>query len=168
MTVARARLLVAAVLFFGWLCWLGYLAAYKTRPVVVSRSQAMAATRFVVGEVRIEPDTGALSKEVTVKQDLHPVGDPMPGTIRVTNLEQAEIAGGGTRFEDRKDYLLLLTPMPGGNGAVFELTRPPGRVYRRPPSNDKQIEKRVEPGRPYAYRWDNEDVRRQVEELKPK
>jgi hypothetical protein len=164
MTVTRARLLVAAVLFFGWLGWLGYLAAYKTRPVVVSRSQVMAASRFVVGKVKIEPDTGALSKEVTVETDLHPVGTPLTGTIKVMNLEQAEIAGGGTRFEDGKEYLLLLTPLAGGNDAVFELTRPPGRTYRPPPPNDK----RLEPGRPYAYRWDNEDVRRQFEALAPK
>ena len=41
MTVARVRLLLAAVLFFGWLGWLAYLAYFKTHPVVVSRSQVM-------------------------------------------------------------------------------------------------------------------------------
>jgi hypothetical protein len=164
MTVARTRLLVAAVVFVGWLCWLGYLAAYKTRPVVVSRSQVMAADRFVVGKVQVEPDTGALSKDVVVVTDLHPGGSPLAGTIRVMNLEQAEIVGGGTRFERDKEYLLLLTPLPGGNGGVFELTRPPGRTYRPPPPNDK----RPEAGRPYAYRWDDEDVRRQFEALAPK
>ena len=162
MTVARVRLLVAAVLFFGWLCWLGYLAFTKTSPVVVSRSQVMAANRYVVARVKIEPDTRALSKDVSVAQDLHPQGAPLTGTtIKVTNLEAAEIVGGGARFEDGQEYLLLLTPLPGG---AFELTRPPGRVYRPPPPNDK----RTEAGRPYAYRWDNEEVRRQFESLRPK
>ena len=164
MTVARARLAVAAVVFFGWLGWLAFLASSKTHPVVVSRSQVMAATRYVVAKVQIEPDTGALSKQVSVVTDLHPQGDPLAGTIRVTNLEAAEVVGGGARFEDGQEYLLLLTPVAGGKGDAFELTRPPGRVYRPPPPNDK----RVETGRPYAYRWDNEDVRRQFEALRPK
>lgn len=162
MTVARVRLVVAAALFFGWLCWIAYLAYFKTHPVVVSRSQVMAADRYVVAKVNVEPGTGALSKQVTVKQDLHPQGDPLPGTITVTNLERAEIVGGGTQFEPDAEYLLLLTPLPGGG--AFELTPPPGRVYRPPPPNDR----RTEPGRPYAYRWDNEDVRQQFQALAPK
>jgi hypothetical protein len=163
MTVARARLLVAAVLFVGWLCWLGYLAWFKTNPVMVSHSQVMAATRFVVAEVHLEPDSGALRKEVRVVEDLRPTGPPLPETITVTNLDKAEIAGDGTRFRDGGQYLLPLTPDPTAAN-VFELTRPPGRLYRPPPPN----ERRVEPGRPWAYAWDNEDVRRQFEALVPK
>ena len=164
MTVARVRLVVAAVLFFGWLGWLAYLAYFKTHPIVVSRSQVMAANRYVVAKIKFEPDTGALSKEVTVETDLHPQGPPLTGTIRVPNLETAEIVGGGTRFEADKQYLLLLSPLPGGNEQIFELTRPPGRIYRPPPPNNK----RTEPGRPYAYRWDNDEVRRQFEAMKPR
>jgi len=164
MTVARARLLVAAVLFFGWLCWLGYLAWFKTDPVVVSHSQVMAATRFVVGTVHLDPETGALSKQVTVVDDLRPTGPPLAGTITVTNLDKAEIAGGPNRFRDGGRYLLPLTPEATAGPNAFELTRPPGRIYRPPPPN----ERRVEQGRPWAYAWDNEDVRRQFEALVPK
>lgn len=163
MSAARARLAVAAVLFFGWLCWLGYLAWFKTTPVVVSRSQMMTATRFVVGRVSLAPGTGALNSKVTVVQDLRPVGPPLAGVIEVRNLEQAEIAGGGNRFKDGGQYLLALTPDPPDSTTTFVLTRPPGRVYRPPPPN----EKRVEPGRPWAYAWDNEEVRRQFDALVP-
>ena len=78
MTVARARLLVAAALFFGWLCWLGYLAATKTNPVVVSRSQVMASTHFVLATVTIDQQTGQPSREVSVEEDLRPLGSNAP------------------------------------------------------------------------------------------
>ncbi len=159
MTVARARLAIAAVLFFGWLGWLGYLAFTQTNPVIVSRSQAMAADRFVVGEVTVDPATGALNKNVTVVEDLRPDGAPLTGAVEVPNLEQAEVTGGETRFRDKGHYLLMLNS--AGNGK-FNLTRPPGRVSRAPGGN------RTEPGRPWVYNWDNTDVRRQFDELFPK
>ena len=162
MTVARARLLVAAVLFVGWLGWLGYLASTQTNPVVVSHSQAMAADRFVVGEVSLDPATGALTKNVTVVQDLRPGGAPLSGTIEVRNLEEAEVTGGENRFHDKGHYLLMLTPVANADGHTFNLTRPPGRLYRAPGAN------RTEPGRPWVYKWDNPVVQRQFDELVPK
>jgi hypothetical protein len=162
MSVARARLFVAAVLFFGWLIWLGYLAFTKTTPVIVSHSQMMAANRFVVAKVSIDPATGALNKNVTIEEDLRPVGAPLTGTIEVKNLEQAEITGGDKRFRDGGRYLLALTPDAPDSDKLFQLTRSPGRVYRPPGAN------RVELGRPWAYVWDNDDVRKQFEALVPK
>lgn len=160
MSVARVRLLVAAVLFAGWLCWLGYLAFAKTTPVIVSHSQAMAASRFVVAEVSLDAN-GALNKNVRVVEELRPGATPLPDIIEVRNLEQAEVTGGDIRFMDRGRYLLMLSPVPGAGDKAFELTRPPGRIYRVPGSN------RVEPGRPWAYKWDNPDVRRQFDQLVP-
>jgi len=163
MRAARIRLAIAAVVFFGWLGWLGYLAANKTRPVVVSHSQIMAANRFVVAEVTLDPATGALDKTVQVVEDLRPIGPPLAGAIEVRNLDQAEIAGGDSRFRDRGKYLLPLSPDPSGRPNAFELTRPPGRAYH-PPGN----ERRSEPGRPWAYVWDNVEVRRQFDALVPR
>lgn len=154
MTVARARLLITAVLFFGWLGWLGYLAFTQTNPVVVSHSQVMAADRFVVGEVSLDPKTGALSKTVTVVEDLKPNGAPLGGTIEVRNLESAEVTGGDDQFRDKGRYLLMLNPV-GEN--KFDLARPPGRGSTGPGG-----------GRPWVYKWDNPVVRRQFEELVPK
>jgi hypothetical protein len=162
MTVDRVRLLIAAILFFGWLGWLGYLAFTQTNPVVVSRSQAMAADRFVVGEVSIDPATGGWSKSVTVVQDLRPVGTPLSGTIEVRNLAHVDVTGGDKELRDKGHYLLMLTPIPGAGEKAFDLTRPPDRVYHPPRSN------RSEPGHPWVYKWDNPDVQRQFEELVPK
>lgn len=159
MSPARLRLLAAAVLFFGWLCWLGYLAATKTRPLVVSHSQVMAADRFVSAEVTLAPDTGIPNKTVTVVEDLRPVGAPLAGAIEVRNIELAEVTGGHTRFQDRGRYLLMLSPVPAAGDRAFELTRPPGRIHK--PAGAE----RVEPGRPWAYVWDNDEVRRQFAEL---
>ena len=161
MSVARVRLIVAAVLFFGWLAWLGYLAATKTEPVVVSHSQIMAADRFVVAQVSLD-STGALNKTVQVVQDLRPVGAPLTGSITVRNLDQAEIAGGDAHFRDHGQYLLPLSPDISRPG-TFDLTHPPGRVYH-PPGKERV----TEPGRPWAYVWDNEEVRRQFDALVPR
>jgi hypothetical protein len=163
MTVARARLLIAAVLFFGWLCWLGYLAFTQTNPVVVSRSQVMAADRFIVGEVSLDPATGALNKNVTVVQDLRPDGAAISGTVEVRNLEEAEVTGGENRFHDRGRYLMMLNPVMGPDGKpdgkAFYLTSPPGRANRSPGVG------RGPGGRPWVYTWDNPAVQRQFKEL---
>lgn len=159
MSPARIRLIVAALLFFGWLGWLGYLAYSKTRPVIVSHSQVMAADRFVVAEVTLAQDTGSPNKAVTVIEDLRPVGQPLSGAMEVRNIELAEVTGGHARFQDRGRYLLMLTAVAGAGERSFELTRPPGRVHKPPGAG------RVEPGRPWAYVWDNDEVRRQFEAL---
>ena len=54
MSGAKVRLIVAAILFFGWIGWLGYLAINFSRPVVVSRSQMMLATQIIRVKITIE------------------------------------------------------------------------------------------------------------------
>ena len=46
MRIARVQLIVAAILFVGWLGYLAYLALGHSQPVVVSRTQLMNATSF--------------------------------------------------------------------------------------------------------------------------
>ena len=156
MSLARIRLFVTAALFVGWLGWLGYLAANKTNPAIVSRSQVMAATHFVVARVAFDPETGVPSKDVTVVEDLRPVGKPLFNSLRVTNLNDAQIAGGH-RYEDRGEYLLLLERDPLGDGE-WKLVVPPERRGR----TDKA------PARPWAYRWDDPELKRQFNALVPK
>ena len=63
MKPGRLRLLLTLGLFVAWLGWLGYLAATKTNPVVVSRSQVMAATHFVLADrIGSEHDDGPHDK----------------------------------------------------------------------------------------------------------
>jgi hypothetical protein len=154
MRPARIRLFVAAALLIGWLVWLAYLAATKTNPVVVSRSQVMAANHFVLADVIRDPDTGQPNKQVKVVEDLRPMGKPLAAgeTITVQNIKDARIAGGRDGFQDPGPYLLPLTE--AGQG-VFVLTPPP----RAPGA--------TQPLRPWAYIWGAPGVKEQFDSLVP-
>ena len=152
----RIGLVVTGTLLVGWLAWLGYLAATKTNPVVVSRSQVMASTHFVLAEVRVDPATGLPEREVHVVKDLRPAGDPLTGPIRVTNLKDARVAGGDGRFTDPGPYLLMLTRAP--NNDQFVLTPPP-----LAPGHEGLVRPR-----PWAYVWAAPGVREQFDALAPK
>jgi hypothetical protein len=158
LTVAAAlyysRLIVPLALLIGWLCWLGYLAATKTNPVVVSRSQVMAATYFVLADVTRNPQ-GHPNKEVSVVADLRPLARPIPAgaMITVQNVKDARIAGGRDGFQDPGPYLLPLTAVSDG---VFILTPPP-----RSPGASQLT-------RPWAYVWSAPGVQEQFEALVPR
>jgi hypothetical protein len=153
MRPARIRLLVAGALLVGWLAWLGYLAATKTNPVVVSRSQVMAATHFVLANVTRDPETGQPGRQVTVVRDLRPGANPIPAgqVITVQNIRDARIAGGKDGFQDPGPYLLPLTTTDG----VFVLTPPPWA-----PGTPQTL-------RPWAYVWGAAGVQEQFETLVP-
>jgi hypothetical protein len=53
---ARLRLLIAAVLFVGWLGWLAYLAATGTHSVVLSRPQLLVADAVIVAHLTGDED----------------------------------------------------------------------------------------------------------------
>lgn len=156
MSRSRVVLAVTGLAFFGWLGFLGYLAFFRANPVVVSRSQAMAATHFVVGEVALDPDTGLPKREVRVVADLRPKGKPLAGAIQVTNLKVARLPGGA-EFKAGEEYLLPLTHLSGDD---FVLTAQPAS-----PGQDA-----IDPqkARPWAYPWGLDDVRRQFDRLVPK
>jgi len=152
---SRILMLVSGTLFVGWLCWLGYLAATKTNPVIVSRSQVMASTHFVVATVAIDPQTGQPEREVTIVDDLRPLGDSLKGQkIRVENIKNGRIAGG-QGFDDKTRYLLPLSTTPSG----YVLTPQP-----RSPGQEVM----GEGVRPWAYVWDAPGVQQQFDELVPK
>jgi hypothetical protein len=153
MTGAKIRLAVAGLLFFGWLVYLGYLVLTKTNPVIVSRSQVMAATHFVLADVTVDPATGHPNRAVTVVRDLRPVGAPLAGTIIVMNIKDARI-GGVNDFSAGGPFLLPLTPLASQKD-TYELTPPP-----RSPGTDS-----LSRPRPWAYRWDAPGVQRQFDEL---
>src|SRR5262245_40926383 len=153
-----ARAVVPLALLLGWLSWLGYLAATKTNPVVVSRSQVMASTHFVLAEVTTDSSTGQPSKQVTVKEDLRPLGETLHDMIVVHNIKEARIAGesDASRFGSGP-YLLMLTRLPDGDG--YELTPPP-----RAPGDDRALGR----PRPWAYRWNDAGVQSQFDSLVPR
>lgn len=97
MKLAVERLILAAVLFLGWLGYLGYLVicrphapsgllgAFEGRPLTLSRPQFLVSTLDVVAEV-----SGEKGETVLVKEVLFPPSSPLkPGTeIRVENIDQ--------------------------------------------------------------------------------
>lgn len=152
MSSAKVRAAVAGGLFFLWLGWLGYLAAAKANPVVVSRAQVMAAGHFVLAEVAVDPETKKPKLVQRVQEDLTPKGPPLAGDINIVNLREARIAGQpDAEFRVGTTYLLPVTRVTDD---AYELTPPP-----KAPGNEA-----LNRGRPWAYVW-TPAVRRQLEEL---
>jgi hypothetical protein len=149
----RLGLFVTGLLFLGWLIFLGVLAATQTNPVVVSRSQVMASTHFVLAEVKVDPATEEPNRLVTVVEDLSPHIDQLDPVIPVLNIKKARIAGGDGGFKNKTTYLLMLTRTQEG----FVLTPPP-----RAPGQEGAAHLR-----PWAYVWDAPGVREQFESLVP-
>lgn len=101
----RIRLVVAAVLFFGWIAWLSYAAVSKSRGPVVSRAQAAATTHPVIAELK-DGTEGQPSQFVVVVEALSANGPAAGSELFVTNLPAASgYAGPG-------QYLLMLAPDP--------------------------------------------------------
>jgi hypothetical protein len=101
----RLRFILAAALFLGWMCWLGYAALSKNRGPIVSHAQAAGATQAVVADLT-DGANGKPSQFATVVEPLMP-GSPAAGTRQfVTNLPQSQGYTGPGR------YLLFLTPDP--------------------------------------------------------
>jgi hypothetical protein len=140
----RWRLILAAVALVGWLGFLGFAAATKSRAPTVSRAQAAAATTAVVAELGANPD-GAPTTQATVVERL--TKDAPEGAVEVVNLPDARGFAGPGR------YLLLLT-MERGKYVVVGQQRSPG--------NDVSGV-----GKPMIYPW-TDDVRKQAEKLIPK
>jgi predicted membrane metal-binding protein len=155
MSGARLRLILCAVLFFGWIGWLAYLAATKSNPIVVSRAQMIAASNFVLVDVQLDPETQQPLTKQTIAEDLRPGEKPLAGSINIVNLREARIAGAKSRlFTDEGRYLLPLIRLGEDR---FELAPPP-----KSPGNDGPSR-----GNPWAYLWQPE-VEKQFNELVPK
>jgi hypothetical protein len=141
MTSGRVRLLVAVVLFAGWIGWLAYTTLEKDRGPVVSRAQAAAAPYPVWAEVKAGTD-GLPEGRVKVESLIADKG-PAAGTeAEVTNLIGSDgkaVAG----FVGAGKYLLLLTPdrTDGRYRVADELQRSPGYDVS---------------GRPTIYPWSRE------------
>jgi len=133
----RWRLILAAAAFLGWIAYLGYAAATKSRAPIVSHIQAAVAT----GEVVVDVET--LDKPVIVAEKL--AGDGPEGTVEVLNLSDAKgFAGPGK-------YLIYLERRHGGWFVVGQ---------QRSPGNDL-----ANVGQPLIYPW-SDGVRKQAEKLR--
>jgi len=153
---ARLRLAIATLLLVGWLGYLGFLVIFERNPIVVSRSQVMASTQFILADVTINPADGLPNKMVTVVNDLRPLGQSLEGKqVTVWNIKDARVAGTKDGFRSPGPYLLMLTK---NSTDGFDLTPPP-----RAPGSDAGIRPK-----PWAYRWEAPGVKEQFDELVPK
>jgi hypothetical protein len=141
MTGAKARLLAAALLFVGWLAYLGYAAVSKSRGPVVSRAQAAAAAVVVFAAIKGDnAPAGTAAVTANLKDG------PAVGTeLDVVNLADASgWAGAG-------EYLLLLERTAAGDKfRVVGQQRSPGyelggvgkpTIYRRSADVEAQAAK---------------------------
>lgn len=138
----KLRLVAAALLFVGWMSWLGYASLSKNRGPVVSRAQAAAAQVAVVAT--LSGDDGPTSATVT-----EPLSAAAPGVG--TPLDVANF-GNVVGWAGRGEYLLLLEKQ-GDRYRVVEQQRSPG--YDTGSA-----------GKAHIYRW-SEDVRVQAKKLLP-
>lgn len=129
-------LAVSALLFAGWVGWLGYLALTTSRPEVLSRPQFLGSHLDVIAE--LTGTTEAAAATVTVKEVLWHAQevDPVPkedDRIEVVNLPRVSAADGWT---GPGLYLLPLTKDPAAPGGfrVAPVLHSPGlsRGHDRP------------------------------------
>ncbi len=123
---SRWRLLVAVVLFAGWIAYLGVLAGTSTRPVILSRTQFLTADLYVVATLSAQPG-GEPAPEVVVT-DCKWAADPADRKrqkLLVKNLPKCVEALG---WEGPGEYVLALSHLKDSPG-LFEVTplpRTPG------------------------------------------
>ena len=143
MSVARVRLIVAAVLFFGWLCWLGYLAFTKTTPVIVSRSQVMAANRFVVADPGRDIGRHGLALLVAQQQVIAVLVKGQPGIgARRHHLDRC--AHRFLRYDAIAQPELLCKPFePSPHISVAIQIQSPSPVF--PWGSSERLEKKILP-----------------------
>jgi hypothetical protein len=141
MKPAAGRLLLTAVLFLGWLCYLGYLVYSRPRtpdgqPLVLSRPQLLVSTLDVVARVE-KPD-----KSVKIVKVLYPPKDPPVhegDTITVDDLDRCrapERESGQPPppldWSGPGEYLLPLQYWPADGKTRYRVTPiPPSPGYPR-------------------------------------
>jgi hypothetical protein len=116
---SRWRLVVSAVLFVGWIGYLGWVVANSTRPVILSRPQFLTADLYVVATVTAQGG-GEPADVVTVKECKWAAvaADGKRQQLKVRNLPKCVTALG---WEGPGDYVLALSHTKDGPD-LFEVT----------------------------------------------
>jgi hypothetical protein len=142
MKIQKLRLVAAALLFFGWLGYLGYAALSKSRGPVVSRAQAAGAQVAVVATLAGDdaPKTAAVTEPLSAN------APPVGTVLDIVNLDN--VAG----WEGTTEYLLLLEKQ-GDRFRVVGQQRSPGYEIGGV-------------GKSHIYRW-SDDVKAQAKKLLP-
>lgn len=174
MTGKKWFLVVAAVLFVGWIAYLGWAVIYHrwvNPPDIVSRSQLTEAAYVVVVEVTFDGDKPG--QEVKVDRKLDGDGPDTGATIVVKNLPEATTPANKPLPGSGK-YLLALVPdlgadvrtgpykIAGWPRGLGESTVQPGVALMDVDGKPFNPPKHVRP--PLAYPW-TDAVRKQAEGL---
>ena len=168
MTRQKLFLIAAAVLFVGWLGYLGYAVAVHrlAPPDVVSRSQLVEAEYVVVAEVTA--DGGNPADKCTVVLRLSDAGPGPETAITVANLPAARPPADGP-FPGPGRYLLFLVPDSPDTYRVAGWPRGLGGSAVRPGNELKDADGRpFDPPRhirsPVVYPW-SDAVQKQMAKL---
>jgi hypothetical protein len=141
MVFPRARLIVAACLFVGWLGFLLFLVIQNQRMIVLSRPQFLAASLYVIADVRGTEEKPASQVKIERVAWAKAAGDHnLTGqTIDVKNLADLGKAQG---YAGPGPYILPLREV-GGQG--YEIVPvPPSlsdvRIYPKTPETEAQLD----------------------------
>lgn len=139
MTMARVRFVVAALLFVGWIVFLGYLVIRSRSTPVLAVPQIRSADLVVIAELR--DDGGAPAPTVTVKQVAW-----SSARQRDADLQGTEIAVTFPTGADAvKGYVGVgryIVPLRRPNAARGEPTYRlvPGPIYRATLQAEEQLD----------------------------
>jgi hypothetical protein len=154
--LAKARFVLALVLFLAWLGYLGYLVAERPRgAAVLSRPQFLVSELDVVADVKAGSDVVRVVKVLSADAE---AANKLEGTeITVTNLgqcgppadlkgEHPDLKGDGEYLlalhevnPEKKEYAVVPTPpspgFPRGTPRVYPYTKEVAAQYKQVPKN---------------------------------
>jgi hypothetical protein len=138
----RLPFILALTAFFAWISWLGYLAANKSYPIVVSHSQLMLTNRVMVGTLTLE---GISKGEVNFESQLKP-NDPnfiVGSTVKIVNLSETTLPynkpiSPGTYLFLLNEFDGVTAVAPRPNGLSSREVRDP-MIYPWTPGVELQI-----------------------------
>jgi len=124
MVYPKARLIVSAGLFVAWIGFLVYLVAQSRQAVILSRPQFLAASVYVVAELKGD---GKPPPEAHIKEVVWPsAGDDLAGkTLVIDDLPDCGVPQG---WAGAGDYVLALTKVKTGVYHITPLPLTPGFV----------------------------------------
>jgi hypothetical protein len=142
MIFPRARLVVSACLFVGWIGFLLYLVLQNQKMIVLSRPQLLVAPLCViadVGDVRGQP-----APQVTIERVVWAQG-PAPHPLEKIEVRFGADVGAKEGYAGAGKYILPLTPLLGASGPVYGLVPIPYpvsdfRIYPVTRETEHQLE----------------------------
>ena len=130
MTFPKARLVVSACLFFGWIGFLLYL-VIESPTVILSKPQFLVAALYVTADV--QADEKKADPRVTIDEVIW-CADPVDAalTTKAIVVPSLSLCGKSEGFTGTGKYVLALSKRGTGAAATFYITPLPtmnARIY---------------------------------------